>query len=63
MDKVRADFQHEIKELKFQIHSDEVKKYTESIGNLDARLKSFENRKFGTEKERQSEYEDCKLTS
>jgi len=63
MEKIKADFQHEIKELKYQIHSEEVKKYTESIGHLDARLKSFETRKFGSEKEKQSEYEECRLIS
>jgi hypothetical protein len=63
IEKIKLDFQNEIKELKFQIHSEEVKKYTESIGHLDVRLKTFENRKFNLDKDKQSDYEDCFLIS
>ena len=61
IEKLKADFQNEVKELKFQIYSDEVKKYSESIGHMDARLKTFEHRKFTADQEKQSDSDNCKL--
>lgn len=45
LEKTKADFQTELKEIRFQVYSEEVRKYSELVSHLEIRLRSYEERR------------------
>ena len=48
VEKLKQDFQSELNDIKYKIHQDEMKRFNDSMNQMDVRVKNIENKKFDT---------------
>lgn len=63
IDRMRVNFEAEVKELKFHIYSEEVKQYSEQLAHLEIRLKNYEEKRAADNEAKREESDAGELIS
>ena len=61
VEKLKQDFQSELNDIKYKIHQDEMKRFNDSMNQMDVRVKNIENKKFEFDRKNDEEIARCGL--
>lgn len=61
VEKLKSDFQSELRDIRYQIQQEELKRFNDLMGQMDVRMKTIETRRFDSEKTTEEEIRGCKL--
>ena len=62
LEKLKSDFQIELRDIRYQIQQEEIKRFNDLLSQMDARVKTIETRRFDIENKSEEEIRTCKLT-
>lgn len=59
VDKLKSDFQTELRDIRYQIQQEEIKRFNDILNQMDSRVKTIETRRFESEKINEDELKTC----
>lgn len=61
LEKLKTDFQAELRDIRYQIQQEEIKRFNDLLGQMDVRVKTIESKRFDSEKTTEEEIRNCKF--
>lgn len=61
IEKLKEDFNDELRDIRFKIQQEEMKRFNDSINQMDVRVKDIETKKFEHDRKNDDEINKCKL--
>ena len=61
IEKLKSDFQQELRDIRYQIQQEEIKRFNDVLNQMDARVKTVETRRYDSEKTIEDELRICEI--